>query len=79
MENGGNKGTDYIQTPSSDNERGQALKAWTDNKDLIKFRWSEGSKTVGGILLRANDNKIRLTLYVRYGNALDNVEVIAKR
>lgn len=79
MENGGNKGTVYIQTPSSDNERGQVLKEWTDNKDLIKFRWSEGSKTVGGILLRANDNKIRLTLYDRYGNALDNVEVIAKR
>lgn len=77
-ETDGSKGTVYIQTPSSDNERGQALKEWTDNKDLIKFRWSEGSKTVGGILLKANDNKICLTLYDRHGNALDNVEVISK-
>ena len=74
-ETDGSKGTVYIQTPSSDNERGQELKEWTDNKDLIKFRWSEGSQTVGGILLKATDNKIRLTLYDRHGKALDNVEL----
>lgn len=79
VETDGSKGTVYIQTPSSDNERGQALKEWTDNKDLIKFRWSEGGKTVGALLLKANDNKIGLTLYDRHGNALDNVEVTSKR
>lgn len=74
-ETDGGKGTVYIQTPSSDNERGQELKEWTDNKDLIKFRWTEGARTVGALLLKANDNLLQLTLYDRYGNALDSVEL----
>ena len=74
----GGKGTVYIQTPSSDNERGKALKEWTNNKDLIKFRWSEGGKTVGGLLMKANDDKISLTLYDRHGHALDSVDVYPK-
>lgn len=78
-ETDGSKGTVYIQTPSSDNERGQGLKEWTDNKDLIKFRWTEGGSTVGAILLRADDSKLHLTLYDRNGNALDSVSVAAKR
>lgn len=79
METDGSKGTVYVQTPSSDNERGQALKEWTDNKDLIKFRWSEGGQTVGALLLKADDNTLQLTLYDRHGKALDSVEVFSKR
>lgn len=75
----GSKGTVYIQTASSDNGRGRKLEEWTDNKDLIKFRWSEGNQTVGGILLKANDNKLLLTLYDRYGNTLDHTEVTSNR
>lgn len=78
VETDGSRGTVYIQTPSSDNERGQALKEWTDNKDIIKYRWAEGGNTVGGLLLKANSNQLSLTLYDRYGNALDNVVVKAK-
>lgn len=77
-ETDGSKGTVYLQTASSDNERGQALQEWTDNKDMIKFRWSEGPKTVGGILLKADDAKLRLTMYDREGRELDSVEVLAK-
>ena len=79
VETDGNKGTVYLQTPSSDNERGQELSEWTENKDLIKFRWSEGVRTVGGLLLQADDHKLQLTLYDRYGNALDNIEIASKR
>ena len=79
VETDGNKGTVYLQTPSSDNERGQELSEWTENKDLIKFRWSEGVRTVGGLLLQVDDHKLQLTLYDRYGNALDNIEIASKR
>ena len=78
-ETDGNKGTVYIQTPSSDNERGQELKEWTNNKDIIKFRWSEGARTVGAMLMKATDNELLLTLYDRNGNAIDNIIVKAKK
>lgn len=78
-ETDGTKGTVYIQTPSSDNERGQGLKEWTDNKDIIKIRWSEGAKTVGALLLKGDNKKLELTLYDRNGKALDSVAVKAKR
>ena len=78
-ETDGSKGTVYIQTPSSDNERGQGLKEWTDNKDIIKIRWSEGAKTVGALLLKGDNKKLELTLYDRNGKALDSVAVKAKR
>lgn len=64
------RGTVYVQTPSSDNERGQALKEWKLNKDLIKYRWSEGPKTVGGLLMKCKDNRLTLTLYDRHGTRL---------
>lgn len=78
-ETDGKKGTVYVQLPSSDNERGQDLKDWTDNKDLIKFRWSEGGNTVGAILMHADRRRLRLTLYDRYGNAVDEVTVLRKK
>ncbi len=78
-ETDGSKGTVYLQTPSSDNERGQATGEWTDNKDKIKYIWSEGPKTVGALLMNVDDRKITLTLYDREGKAVDSVEVLAKR
>ena len=56
-ETDGTTGTVYLQTPSSDNERGQATKEWTDNKDKIKFIWSEGPQTVGALLMHVADSK----------------------
>lgn len=78
-ETDGTSGTVYLQTPSSDNERGQATKEWTDNKDKIKFIWSEGPQTVGALLMHVDDSKISLTLYDRNGASLDSVHVLAKR
>lgn len=79
IETDGNKGTIYLQTPSSDNERGQELKEWIYNKDIIKFRWSEGAKTTGAITMKAFKDKLELTLYDRNGTSIDSFTVKAKR
>ena len=79
FETDGAMGTVYIQTPSSDNERGVESSEWTDNTDLIKYRWTEGANTVGALLMRADNDKLCLTLYDRQGNAVDHVSVLAKK
>lgn len=78
QETDGSKGTVYIQTPSSDNERGRSLDEQLYNKDLIKLRWSEGSKTVGALIMKANKKHLTLTLYDRNGNAMDQVSIKSK-
>lgn len=77
-ETDGSKGTVYIQTPSSDNERGRSFGELLYNKDLIKFRWSEGSKTVGALILKSGKRRLNLTLYDRNGSPIDQVSVKAK-
>lgn len=78
QETDGSKGTVYIQTSSSDNERGRSVEEQLHNKDLIKFRWSEGSKTVGALIMKADKKHLTLTLYDRNGNAIDQVSVKSK-
>lgn len=78
-ETDGTIGCVYVQTPSSDNERGQATDEWTDNRDKIKYIWSEGPKTVGALLMHVSDDRIILTLYDRKGHPLDTATVLAKR
>lgn len=75
----GTKGTVYVQTASSDNERGQATREWTLNRDLIKKIWTEGPQTVSAIHLDATPEVLTLTLYNRHGTAIDQVKVPAKR
>lgn len=69
----------YIQAPSSDNERGVAI---TDsikyNPDIIKFRWSEGAKTVGALSLKVDNKQMTITLLDRNGHILDIAEIKAK-
>lgn len=77
-ETDGSRGTVYVQSSSSDNERGQELKEWTDNKDLIKMRWTEGAETVSAMLLDVSPEKMTITLYDRNGTETDRVEVQAK-
>ncbi len=77
-ETDGSKGTVYIQTPSSDNERGQSMEKLVYNHELIKSRWTEGAKTVGGLIMKANNKNIVLTLYDRNGHAIDSVIVQSK-
>jgi hypothetical protein len=78
QETDGSKGTVYIQTPSSDNERGRSLDEQLHNKDLIKFRWSEGSNTVGALIMKAGKKRLTLTLYDRNGSPIDLVSVKSK-
>lgn len=69
-------GTVYVQTASSDNERGQACdtsKPLPNNADKIKFRWCEGEKTVGGIHMKVSKKQMILTLLDRNGKVLDVV------
>lgn len=78
-ETNGETGTVYLQTPSADNERGQEADEWTDNKDIIKFRWTEGEKTVGALLMKADNDSLTLTLHDRHGKTIDTVTVKAKK
>ena len=67
------KGTVYLQTPSSDNDRGEDLIGELQyNQDLIAYRWNEGPKTIGALLMEVNPNQITVTLLDRNGQALDN-------
>ena len=70
------KGVVYVQTPSSDNERGQALYGpLADNADRIDFRWNEGPKTVGALHLSVMPKKMTVTLLDRQGTVIDRVEI----
>ena len=69
------KGTVYLQTPSSDNERGVEMKEQEFNKDLIAKRWSEGGKTIGAMLMEVDRHSITLTLLDREGKVQDSVVI----
>ena len=76
----GSRGTVYIQTPSSDNERGQAMNPeLTHNKEIIKCRWTEGPKTVGAMSIRVFPTHMELALLDRNGTVIDTATVKAKR
>lgn len=79
VETDGSTGTVYVQLPSSDNERGREIDELTHNADLIKCRWTEGSNTIGAMIMKADNKQLSLTLYDRYGNEKDRVSVKAKR
>lgn len=78
QETDGSKGTVYMQTASADNERGQAMGELLHNQDIIKYRWTEGANTMGGLTMQANNKQLMLKLYDRYGNLLDEVIVPVK-
>jgi hypothetical protein len=72
------KGTVYIQTTSSDNERGSECdleKPLEYNPDKIKFRWTEGGRTVSAMHMKVTRKKMTLTLLDRNGKVLDVTEV----
>ena len=72
------KGTVYIQSTSSDNERGSACdlnKPLEHNAEKIKFRWTEGAKTVSAMHMKVTRKKMTLTLLDRSGKVLDVTEV----
>ena len=72
------QGTVYIQTTSSDNERGSECdleKPVEHNPDKIKFRWTEGGRTVSAMHMKVTRKKMTLTLLDRNGKVLDVTEV----
>ena len=76
------KGTVYIQTTSSDNERGVEVdldKPLEHNAEKIKFRWSEGGQTVSAMYMSVTKKKMVLTLIDRHGKVLDVTEIKAAR
>lgn len=73
------KGTVYVVNSSSDNSRGRDLKPLEANEDIISKRWSEGPKTVGGMVLNVDPARMVLTLYDRTGKAIDTVVIPARR
>ncbi|MDE6396255.1 MAG: metallophosphoesterase family protein [Muribaculaceae bacterium] len=73
------EGTVYVVNSSSDNSRGRDLKPLEANEDIIATRWSEGPKTVGGMILDVDSSRMILTLYDRTGSAVDSVTVPARR
>lgn len=76
----GTRGTVYLQVPSSDNERGQAIKEMPQqNEDKIRCTWYEGPNTVGAVHLSTNKKRMVLTLLDRNGNQIDQCEVLAKK
>ncbi len=74
-----NYGTTYIQASSSDNERGQTLKDLSYNKDVIEYRFSEGGKTVSGIVVNVTEEGIKIELVDRNGKLLDTGNIKARR
>lgn len=73
------QGTFYVVTPSSDNSRGRALKPLAANQDIVSMRWSEGSRTVGAMIMDVTPQRIVMTLYDRDGKVQDSFTVPAKR
>lgn len=81
-ETDGTKGTVYLQTPSSDNERGVDCNntvAPEHNSDIIKYRWAEGPHTVGACHLKVTPKKMTMVLLDRNGDVLDSVDILAKK
>ncbi len=73
------KGVVYIQTPSSDNERGQErFGKLAENQTLIDHRWNEGPQTVGALHLAVTPKKMVITLLNRQGTVIDRVAVEAR-
>ncbi len=64
-------GTMYLQTPSSDNDRGRELSSTFNNANLIAYRFSEGARTVGGVIVDVTETEIKTRLVDRNGRVLD--------
>jgi len=69
-------GTVYLQTPSSDNERGRKIHETTFmNSDKIKVRWSEERNTIGADHLSMDGCTMSLELIDRNGNIIDSTKI----
>ena len=75
----GSHGTVYLQTTSSDNDRGRDFAdAPLQNADKLAFRWTEGARSVSAIHMDVNPQRIALTLVDRHGKHIDSTVIPAK-
>ena len=75
----GSFGTVYIQTSSSDDDRGRNFdEGPLQNDDKIAFRWTEGSHSVSAIHMAVDPESISLTLLDRSGRPVDSTVIPAK-
>jgi len=75
----GTYGTVYIQTSSSDNERGQGMKdTLSFNTEFIEKRFTEGNQSVSALDMKVDSEKIIVTLIDRYGSTIDSAIIPAK-
>lgn len=72
------KGTVYMQTPSTDNDRGQEMNPTYSNQDKIVTRWTEGVYTMGAIIVNVTKDKINTKLIDRSGNIIDEANISAR-
>jgi len=75
----GNKGTMYLQTSSSDCERGRSMDDLTNNQEIVECRFAEGSRTISALSMKVDEKGISLTLLNRHGEILDTAYVPAKK
>ena len=75
-----NKGTVYLQTPSSDNERGVSFTSPLKyNKELIRARWTEGPNTVGAMHISVSSREMKLVLLNRNCKIIDRIIIKTKK
>src|SRR5690554_1964692 len=72
------KGTVYMQCPSTDNDRGRTKEEEFINEDKIVKRWTEGTNTMGAIIVTVNSENITTRLIDREGTVQDEAKIPAK-
>lgn len=65
------KGTVYMQVPSSDGERGVVIGDLTQNTDIIDMTWSQGTNTIGAIIVNVTKEGIETRLIDGHGRIRD--------
>gem|GEM_PF-270964 len=73
-------GTVYLQTSSSDNERGQGMNdTLSFNRNYIEYRFTEGGRTISALDMKVNTKGISISLLDRNGTVLDSSFIPVKK
>lgn len=75
---GTTQGTVYLQAPSSDGERGVIIKDHTRNTHIINHIWSQGTMTIGGIIVNVTKEKLEIKLVDGRGNIRDEASFLSR-
>lgn len=76
----GSKGTVYLQTSSSDNDRGRDISKGTPaNGEMFACRWSEGSHSISAIHMEVDGKTMSLKLMDRNGTIQDSTTIRSRQ